>query len=184
MPEACLLARIAEGDERAVEQCIDAYGGLVWTIARRLSPSPAEAEDAVQEVFIQLWQSAGRYDPQRCSEKSFVAMIARRRLIDRLRRSQSRPPTRPMDPQVDEPVSRHHLQIEQGLEASAALRALKQLQPKQRKVLLLSIHEGLSHGEIASATRMPLGTVKSYISRGLAHVRQSMAPLGGRRTSP
>lgn len=182
-----LLLRVAEGDQEAVEQCIDTYGGIVWSIALRLCPTRPEAEDAVQEVFIHLWQKASRFDPQRSSEKTFVALIARRRIIDRLRRSQSRPVTEPIDETLAEPVSRHDQEIEQGAEASIALKAFQALQPQQRKVLLLSIYQGLSHGEIARATRIPLGTVKSYITRGLAQVRQSLfspGALSSRRLSP
>ena len=76
---------VAGGDAGAVRECLDAYGGLVWSLARRLSPGEAEAEDAVQEIFIELWSKAGRYDEGRASETTFVAMIARRRLIDRWR---------------------------------------------------------------------------------------------------
>ncbi|NOT59213.1 MAG: RNA polymerase subunit sigma-24, partial [Acidobacteria bacterium] len=63
-----LLPRIAAGDRAAVQDCIDAYGGLVWSLARKLTPTPADAEDAVQEIFIELWKSAARYDPSRCAE--------------------------------------------------------------------------------------------------------------------
>ncbi len=187
--KSALLNRVAGGDPEAVEECIDTYGGLLWSIARRLFSDKAEAEDAVQEAFIHLWQTASRFDPQRSSEKTFVAMIARRRMIDRLRRAQSRPRTESIDERLVEPISRHHHQIEQNTEASIALKALNKLQPKQRKVLLLSIYQGLSHGEIAKATRIPLGTVKSYITRGLADVRQTLVASNafsssGRRTSP
>ena len=63
-----VLTRIAAGDAAAVQECIDRYGNLVWTIARRFTRSTAEAEDAVQDVFIDLWKSAGRFDPSRASE--------------------------------------------------------------------------------------------------------------------
>src|SRR5436190_14026687 len=88
--EAPLLGRVAAGDEAAVRECLARYGGLVWSIARRFEPS--DAEDAVQEIFLDLWKSAARFDRAVASETAFVAMIARRRLIDR-RRTRGRRPT-------------------------------------------------------------------------------------------
>src|SRR5262245_66294972 len=88
---ASLLARVAEGDAIAVRECIARYGGLVWSIARRFEL--ADAEDAVQEIFLDLWKSAARFDPNIASETAFIAMIARRRLIDRRRTRKRRPTT-------------------------------------------------------------------------------------------
>ena len=81
-----ILQRVAAGDTEAVAACIDRFGGLVWSLARRFLDRPTEAEDAVQEIFIELWKSASRFDPSIASETTFVAMIARRRLIDRQRK--------------------------------------------------------------------------------------------------
>ena len=88
---ASALDQIARGDPAGVAACIDEFGSLVWSLARRLSPDPGEAEDAVQEIFIDVWKSAARFDPRKGSAKMFIAMIARRRLIDRLRRRAQRP---------------------------------------------------------------------------------------------
>ncbi len=90
MPET-LLPRIAAGDPDAVQACIRRYGGLVWSLALRMSRSREDAEDAVQEIFISLWKSADRFDPSRATEVTFIAMVARRRLIDRRRAAQRRP---------------------------------------------------------------------------------------------
>ena len=73
-----VLQRIASGDSAAVRECIDQYGPLVWSIARRLSRTPADAEDAAQEVFLDIWRSASRFDASQGSDKVFIAMIARR----------------------------------------------------------------------------------------------------------
>ncbi len=70
-----------------MHECIDQFGSLIWSIARRLTRTRADAEDAVQEIFTDVWRSAGRFDPNQGSEKVFVATIARRRLIDRMRRA-------------------------------------------------------------------------------------------------
>lgn len=91
-----ILHRVAAGQSQAFEQCLDRFGGLVWSLARRFCPTTAEAEDAVQEIFIDLWRSASRFDEAVSSEVTFVAMIARRRLIDRQRRLGRRPRSEPL----------------------------------------------------------------------------------------
>lgn len=166
-----ILQRIAAGDPDAVQQCIDEYGGLVWSVARRLLGNHSEAEDAVQDAFIELWKSAERYDPKLSSEKSFVVMVARRRIIDRLRKATRRIDTASVEDDIHEPASSEHVRIERGAEAAMAAEALETLNPDRRQVLELSIYQGMSHSEIAAAIDMPLGTVKSHITRGLAAVR-------------
>lgn len=172
MPES-ILQRIAAGEAGAVQECIDQYGNLVWSIARRFTAAAADAEDAVQEVFLDLWKSAARFDPARASETTFVAMIARRRLIDLLRRSESRPKLAVM-PEHFDAASEEFQRLEDSIEANSAARAFATLKPEQRRVLLLSIYQGMSHGEIVEATGIPLGTVKSHIRRGLVEVRRKL----------
>lgn len=177
-----VLARIASGDASAVQECLDLYGNLVWSLARRFTRSAAEAEDAVQEVFLDVWKSAARFDATRASEKTFVAMIARRRLIDLLRRSEARPELVPIPEHLDFADDTHE-RIEQTAELSTAERALAALRPEQRRVLLMSVYQGMSHGEIVSATGIPLGTVKSHIRRGLAEVRSALQDSNTGRTT-
>lgn len=177
-----VLARIASGDASAVQECLDLYGNLVWSLARRFTRSAAEAEDAVQEVFLDVWKSAARFDATRASEKTFVAMIARRRLIDLLRRSEARPELVPIPEHLDFADDTHE-HIERTAELSTAERALAALRPEQRRVLLMSVYQGMSHGEIVSATGIPLGTVKSHIRRGLAEVRSALQDSGTGRTT-
>jgi RNA polymerase sigma factor (sigma-70 family) len=165
-----LLARVAAGDPGAVRDCIARYGGLVWSIARRFEGG--DAEDAVQEIFLDLWKSAARFDPRIASEPTFIAMIARRRLIDRRRMRQRRPTTEAM---AREPaVADHARGPDSCAEASQAARALDRLRPEQRHVLLLATCHGLSHGEIAAQTGMPLGTVKAHVRRGLQSIRAAL----------
>jgi RNA polymerase sigma-70 factor (ECF subfamily) len=166
-----VLARIAAGDADAVQECIDRYSNLVWSIARRYTRSAAEAEDAVQDVFVDLWKSAPRFDASRASEATFVAMVARRRLIDLLRSSERRPRLVPI-PEGFDPASDHDRQIEHKTEAESVARALQRIRPEQRDVLLMSVYQGMTHAEIVAQTGMPLGTVKSHIRRGLAEVRR------------
>ena len=167
-----ILRRIAAGDQTAVQDCLDAYGGLVWSLARQMAP--AEAEDAVQEIFIGVWRSAGRYDEACASEVAFIAMIAGRRLIDRLRRNERQPAVMYLDDMTTEPGARHDRQVEICAEAALAARALQQLRPEQQKVIQLAVYQGLSHQEIATATGMPLGTVKTHVRRGLQQIRQAL----------
>ena len=176
LTESPVLPRIAAGDGDAVQECMDRYGGLVWSLARRMAPTVAE--DAVQEIFIDLWKSAARFDPSKASEKTFIATVARRRLIDRLRRQGRRPRMRSL-PEPDEPTAEpsvdEHLVIQRGAEAKSAARYLNELRPEQRNVIRLSVVEGMSHSEIAESTGIAIGTVKSHIFRGLAKVRARLA---------
>ncbi len=168
-----LLARVAAGDPAAVRQCIVEFGPLVWSIARRMAPSPSEAEDAAQEIFIELWKHAGRYDPSAASEPAFVTMIARRRMIDRLRRVERRPEFKPVSESL---VGEQQTSVERCAEAAIAAGALAALDPRQREVLTLAIGHGMTHSEIASVTEMPVGTVKSLVRRALVAVRRRLGP--------
>ena len=113
-----ILARIAAGDSAAVEECMVEYGGLVWSLARRLSPSNADAEDAVQEIFVELWKNASRFDSAKASEKTFIAMIAKRRLIDRLRHKNRRPEFQAFEEEGLDPAGDQHRQIQLSVEAA------------------------------------------------------------------
>ncbi|HEY8559065.1 MAG TPA: sigma-70 family RNA polymerase sigma factor [Pyrinomonadaceae bacterium] len=171
MAEA-ILHRIRQGEKTAVQECLNKYGGLVWSLARRMSPSTEDAEDAVQEIFVDIWKNAARFDETQSSETTFVAMIARRRLIDRLRYAKRRIATDSLEDIAAEPQNRADEELQTSIEAKDAARALKQLRPEQRQVLQLSIVQGLSHQEISDATGIPLGTVKTHARRGLLQVRE------------
>jgi RNA polymerase sigma-70 factor (ECF subfamily) len=141
-----------------------------------MSPTRADAEDAVQEIFLDLWEHGGRHDALRGSEEAFVAVVARRRLIDRRRKVHRRPVTDSFD---SAPGGREVLQegshdggIEVSAEAAMAARAMDGLRPEQREVLRLSVAQGLTHDEIAEHTGMPVGTVKAHARRGLIRIRK------------
>ncbi len=169
-----VLIQVAQGDQRAVRACIDQFGALVWSIARRLTRTHADAEDAVQEIFTDIWRSAARFDPAQGSEKVFVATIARRRLIDRLRRLSNQGTTTSTDEIDSLTWADPGTHAETCAEAQTAARAVMQLRPEQRQVLELGLLQGLSHSEIATALQMPLGTVKTMMRRGLIQVRELM----------
>jgi RNA polymerase sigma-70 factor, ECF subfamily len=174
-----LLERIAAGDQTAVKACMDTYGGLVWTLARRFSSSVADAEDATQEIFLEVWKSAARYDAAMGSESVFVTTIARRRLIDRLRATRRRPATEEFD---EEHVTQGALDAPEvgavAVDAEIAARALAQLGDAEREIVLMGVVEGMTHSEIATATRKPLGTVKTQLRRGLIKVRRLLEDAG------
>ena len=171
-----VLPRVAAGDPRAVAECLERYSGLVWSIARRLCPNRDEADDAVQEVFVEIWKKAGRFDNAIASELTFVALIARRRLIDRRRRAKPVVLTEAIEVDALPPVIDHDQElVDVEDEAEQAARILTRLRPDEQRVLKLSIFEGLSHDQIARATTLPLGTVKTHLRRGLARVRELLA---------
>ena len=167
-----ILNRIAAGDAAAVEDCLNAYGGLVWSLARRMMRNSDDAEDVVQEIFVDIWKNADRFDPSQASETTFIAMIARRRIIDRIRYSARRISPDSLDDILTEPGTRADRDMQVSVEAREAAKALDELRPEQRQVLQLSIVHGLSHQEISEATGMPLGTVKTHARRGLVQARQ------------
>lgn len=169
-----LLPSIAAGDQKAVQEFIGRYGGLVWSLARRMSWNDSEAEDAVQEIFVDVWKSASRFDPLVASEVTFVAMIARRRLIDRRRKQTRQPDIGTINESVPSSSERPEAKAELGQEAGIAMEALAQLSPEQQRVLRLSIFHGLSHDRIARATGLPLGTVKTHARRGLIRIREML----------
>ncbi len=167
-----ILQRIANGDRNAVEDCLKKYGGLVWSIARKMLRNSDDAEDAVQEIFVDIWKNAARFDESKASETTFVAMIARRRLIDKIRHSTRRISAESLDDMLLEPFTHADKDMQTGLEAEQAAEAMRNLRPEQQQVLKLSIVQGMSHQEISDATGMPLGTVKTHARRGILQVRE------------
>ncbi len=173
-PEVSILERIDAGETNAVQDCMNKYSGLVWSLARRMIRDKEEAEDAVQEIFIEIWKNASKFNPDIASETTFIAMIARRRLIDRVRKITRQPGIDSIDDMLVEPANRANEILEMSIEANQAAQAMTDLKPEQRKILQLSIVEGFSHSEIAEALEMPLGTVKTHARRGLIQVRESL----------
>ncbi len=167
-----VLIRIARGESAAVSECIDEFGALVWSLARRLSPNRDDAEDAVQEIFLDVWKSASRFDPVQGSEKVFIATIARRRLIDRLRRHSTRPQFAQEEELDSIGFASPGTSGEISSEAERAAEAVAQLAGDQQRVIELAVLHGLSHSEIATRTGMPLGTVKTQMRRGILKVRE------------
>jgi RNA polymerase sigma-70 factor (ECF subfamily) len=171
---ASILQRVAAGDRAAVKECLDTYGDLVWSLARRFNSAHADAEDAVQDIFIDIWTHAGRFDPSKASETTFVATITRRRLIDRLRKQGRRPFHDDIDDTVLPADLDRSLKPETGVELDIVAKAMSTLRPEQQEVLQLSVVEGYSHSAVAERLSMPLGTVKTHVRRGLIRIREEL----------
>jgi RNA polymerase sigma-70 factor (ECF subfamily) len=174
------LARVAAGDQEAVQACLNRFGNLVWSLARRFTASQADAEDAVQEIFIDLWSSAARYDSGKASETTFVALLARRRLIDRLRKSGRAPNMEDLSSAADlqQPDPLPDAAVKD--DAARAARLIRTLKPEQQQVIKLAVYEGHTHQSIADALQIPLGTVKTHLRRGLLKVREAMQAADSR----
>jgi RNA polymerase sigma-70 factor (ECF subfamily) len=172
---APLLPRIAAGEQAAVEACIERYSGLVWSLARRYLQDSAAAEDAVQEIFIELWKVADRFDPERGSEVAFLGTLVRRRLIDRVRRIQRKKPHLVLDtePMSETPSIEKRLADREQLRLAKEL--VEELQPQQRQAVELAMFQGLSHSEVSERLGIPLGSAKALIRRGLHNVRTRYA---------
>ncbi len=175
-----LLAEVATGDSKAFEELTKKYGNLIWSIARRYLSNQAEAEDAVQEIFLALWQSASRFDASKGSEITFIATIARRRLIDGLRKNNKHKILQSIDDAISNDVFKQKSNLEKNAELSLAIGILETLEKKDQELLSLSIYQGYSHVEIAKLLNLPLGTVKTKIRRNLMKIREKIK--GGKMT--
>jgi len=169
-----LLAEVATGESKAFKELTKKYGNLIWSIARRYLSNQAEAEDAVQEIFLALWQSANRFDPSKGSEITFIATIARRRLIDGLRKNNKHKILQSIDDSITDDVFKQKSNLETNAELSLAIGILESLDKKDQELLSLSIYQGYSHVEIAKLLNLPLGTVKTKIRRNLMKIREKI----------
>lgn len=180
-----ILDKVAAAHPGAMEGCVTRYGPLVWSLTRRWSPTFADAEDAAQEIFTDLWRVAERFDPRRePSEATFVAMIARRRLIDRHRKRTRQPNTTDLEHSLTMPAAAQPDQLELSEEAGLVRGLLEQLRPEERQVLQLTFFHGLSQSEISQRIPLPLGTVKTHARRGLIRLRELAADLLERAKEP
>ncbi len=145
-------------------------------MARRMTSSTEDAEDVVQEIFVSLWRSAGKYDSCKSAESTFVALIARRRIIDFLRRRKIAPGEHggPTMEEVPSLTSDPGSQVDVNNQAHVALSALNGLPNEQSRAIKLAVFNGLTHQQIADSMNLPLGTIKSHIRRGLGKVRDRL----------
>ncbi len=170
-----LMQRVAAGDQGAVEELYDRFGSLVYRLAYQQMPTRADAEDAVQEIFVRLWRTADRYDPKRAALVTWVMLLSRRHLVDRLRRAKARVKPSALDEQQTQragldPVPGSGLESD---ERFAALRErIQQLPELQRTVVVRAYLGGQTLRQIGEELDTPIGTIKSALSRALVRLRE------------
>lgn len=171
---AAILQRIAQGDKSAVRDCLDTYGRVVWDLAQKFTNTREDAEDLVQEVFIDIWKNAARFDATKSPEWVFVKMIARRRIIDFLRKTYRRPQTVNFEEALEGQANDDYRKLNVHLDIKSVTGVLNKLKAQEFRLIHLSIYGGMSHSEIAQMVGLPIGTVKSNIRRGLKKLRNSL----------
>lgn len=170
---------IGRKDAEAFEVFYDRHGGAAFSLAYRILGERGAAEDCIQEAFISIWRSGGRFDPTRGSVRSWTLSIVRNRAIDVLRSKANKAPkmtfdddeileSRPSDELTEEEAMRHET-------ASEVRGALSQLPDEQSKVIQLAYFGGFSQSEIARMLNVPLGTVKGRMRLGLEKIRGELA---------
>ncbi len=183
---SALMSRISSGDASAMADLYDQSNRFVFGICLKVLRNHADAEEVTLDVYTQAWRQASRFDSDRGAPLAWLLMLARSRAIDRLRSrggarrheedlDQARDLASPgADPETNSLLSQR---------ASTVRAALKGLPAEQREVLELAYFEGLTHTEIAARLSQPLGTAKSRIRLGLAHLREALAPRAEGRTT-
>jgi len=170
--DAALIARMRAGDQSAMADLYDRYSGVVYGVALRVLANTTAAEDVVQEIFLQLWRNPQAFDADRGRLAPWLAVIARNRAIDHLRK-------RPPEDDIDELPISTGVDLENDAAQKLAIEkvraVLAQLPQEQRKTLEMAYFEGMTHTEIAGKTGEPLGTVKTRIRTGLLALRKAFA---------
>ncbi|GAA2983966.1 RNA polymerase sigma-70 factor (ECF subfamily) [Microbacterium terrae] len=171
-----LLVRVADGDQNAFARVYDMLSPRVFGLILRVLVDRAQSEEVLQEVFLEIWQSAGRFAPNRGQGRSWVLTIAHRRAVDRVRASQSstdrdiRAGFRDLDVAHDQVAE----QVELRIEGTRVTQALAGLPEPQREALTLAYYGGYSQSEIAALVGAPLGTIKTRMRDGLSRLRSEM----------
>lgn len=171
-----LMRRVAAGEERAVGELYDRFGSLVYRMALQAMPTRAEAEDAVQEIFVRLWKTAERYDENRAALVTWVMLISRRHLVDKLRRNKARLRPGSLDqPQTSNLASEEERltgRMEQDERMAALMKRISALPELQRTVVIRAYLGGQTLRQIGDELGTPLGTIKSALSRALVRLRE------------
>lgn len=166
-----LLRRVGNGDQQAMAEIFDRYGRLVYSVALRVLADSGHAEDVLQDVLFKVWREPQSFINDRGKLGAWLAVMARNRAIDALRRR------KPADP-VEEVVLASSTDIASDVERDSLIGkiriAMKILPPEQKLSMEMAYFEGLSHSEIAARTGDPLGTVKTRIRSALLSLRKAM----------
>ena len=175
--EAELLSAVADGDRSAFEELYTTFSPRVHGLAQRLLVDRHQAEEVTQEVFLQVWQQAHRFDRHRGSASSWVLHIAHARSVDRIRNNTSR---RARDLRV---ASREHVaetdtvveSVTIAFEQAAVRQQLERLSPKQREAIMLSYYQGLTMSAISTLLAIPVPTVKTRVRNALSALAKLLA---------
>lgn len=171
-----LIVRCAQQDARALEELYRVAAPSLFGCLMRMLHRREVAEDALQDVFVRIWQRAGQFDEVRGRPQAWLYSIARYRAIDEIRGGRGR--NLPLDEthsEIAAPESTHtDAGVEFGARENALSRCLELLGVSQRRCLTLAFVEGYSHDQIAAAVASPLGTVKSWVRRGLISLRECL----------
>ncbi|MBX3385259.1 MAG: sigma-70 family RNA polymerase sigma factor [Phycisphaeraceae bacterium] len=178
--DLALMRRVSAGEEQAAEELYDRFASLVYRLAFQAMPTRADAEDAVQEVFVRLWRTADRYDPKRAALVTWVMLISRRHLVDRLRRTRARVKASALDERQTEAMVAAQSDLG-GMERDERYRELmgrvNKLPELQRTVVIRAYLGGQTLRQIGEELNTPIGTIKSALSRALVRLREK-GPAG------
>jgi RNA polymerase sigma-70 factor (ECF subfamily) len=171
-----LLERVATGDQRAFSELYDQVAPRVFGLVKRLLIDRAQSEEVTQEVFLEIWQTASRFDPNKGAATSWILTMAHRRAVDRVRAAQAsrnrdvRIGIRDLDREYDN-VSEA---VEVRIENERVVRAMERLTELQRQAVTLAYYGGYSHSEVAEMLSVPIGTVKTRLRDGMIRLRDEL----------
>jgi RNA polymerase sigma-70 factor (ECF subfamily) len=179
-PDAMLVARILRKDVAAFEQLYQRHSRIVYSLVLRILQQAGTAEEVVQDVFLQLWRNAARYDESRGPFVPWLLTLARNRALDQLRLKSER--QRRREDQAEElpaiTIAPEYEKLLDEKRRAERVRALMgELNPQQKKAIELAYFQGMSHTEIAEALKEPLGTVKSWIRNGLLRLKEGLQAI-------
>lgn len=173
---AGLLARTARGDADAFALVYDAVAGMVYGLVLRVVRDPAQSEEVTQEVLLEVWRQSARYDATRGPVRAWIATMAHRRAVDRVRSAQASTDREDRAASGDTQRSYDEVSeaVEHRLEVEQVRRALGALTPVQREAVTLAYFGGYTYREVAELLDVPLGTIKTRLRDGLIRLRDEM----------